>query len=155
MRIPGAGSVPISKIIFSNITYGKAQFADRKLAPANSRIISRDGTFVDLGRGDLYALTCGDVLQAVKEGVGADASHLHSPESYRLRRKGCGRLGQPTNLRGDAAGRHCPRRDTCGALVVRRAGHDGRRVFLSTRVPQRDGASRLHESEAQSPDASD
>jgi hypothetical protein len=51
-------------------------FVDRKMTASNSRIIERNGIFVDLGRDDLHVLTCADVLQALKEGVGADATQL-------------------------------------------------------------------------------
>jgi hypothetical protein len=51
-------------------------FSDRKLTSDNSTLISREGVFLDLARGDLFRLPAGDALEAVREGVGADAPTL-------------------------------------------------------------------------------
>jgi hypothetical protein len=61
-----------------------------KLTDANSRIFHRDGVFIDLGRSDLHTLSGADVLQAVRDGCGADAAafevhHLEMrDEAFRL-----------------------------------------------------------------------
>jgi hypothetical protein len=53
---------------------GRGIFPDNKLTAANSHIISRGGQFLDLGRSDLAIVSGSDVLDAIRDGVGADAS---------------------------------------------------------------------------------
>ena len=45
-----------------------------RLNDASSRIIHRDGGFIDLDRADLHTLGAGDVLNAVRDGFGSDAA---------------------------------------------------------------------------------
>jgi Domain of unknown function (DUF932) len=45
-----------------------------RLNDASSRIIYRDGVFIDFGRADLHTLGARDVLHAVRDGFGADAA---------------------------------------------------------------------------------
>jgi hypothetical protein len=47
--------------------------APRGLNDDSSRIIYRDGAFVDFGRADLHTLGAGEVINAVKDGFGTDS----------------------------------------------------------------------------------
>jgi hypothetical protein len=50
------------------------------LNDANSRILYRDGSFVDIGRVDLHTLECEAVVGAVKQGFGDDGSTIEVEE---------------------------------------------------------------------------
>jgi len=56
--------------------FAEGRDSGRKLGDRNSCIVSRDDSFIDLARSDLFNLDSTDVLRAVGEGVGAHASTL-------------------------------------------------------------------------------
>ena len=51
-----------------------------RLNDGSSRIIHRDGVFIDLGRTDLHTLGGGEVLHAVRDGFGSDAATFEVQE---------------------------------------------------------------------------
>jgi hypothetical protein len=56
--------------------FANGHYADRSLNDQTSCIISRGDTFLDLGRSDLLTLDNTALLQALRDGVGADAAVL-------------------------------------------------------------------------------
>ena len=54
--------------------FAEGRFADHKLTDKNSYIRSRGGDFLDLGRSDLFSLDNASVVQAVRDGLGDNAT---------------------------------------------------------------------------------
>jgi hypothetical protein len=56
--------------------FAEGRFADDKLNDKSSYILSRGGTFLDIGRSDLLTLDNTSVVQALRDGVAGDAPML-------------------------------------------------------------------------------